>query len=181
MSGPPRIPLAERFWPRVKPTPSGCWEWTGARQRTGYGRVSRGGAGNGLVGAHRAAWELTRGPIPAGLWVLHKCDNPPCCNPDHLFLGTAKDNNADRGAKGRSHSRLLLGELNGRAKLTAAQVAEIRSRHVRGTNRHRPSNTEELAREYGVSPSHIRAIASCRAWVDEQRQESIYKTTQEAQ
>lgn len=82
--------------PLVRPDLGECWIWTGARMRYGYFQY-----GKKLIGAHRVAWELRNGPIPDGLYVLHRCDNPPCVRPDHLFLGTAADNTADMVAKGR--------------------------------------------------------------------------------
>jgi hypothetical protein len=90
------VPVAMRFWPRVA-FGDGCWEWQGSRVSNGYGHIN--GIGNGY--AHRAAWELTYGPIPDGLQVLHRCDNPPCVRLDHLFIGTTLDNMRDRDAKGR--------------------------------------------------------------------------------
>ena len=78
--------------------PSGCWEWTGSKNDKGYGRVY---ADRDEKRAHRAMWEQAHGPVPDGLWVLHRCDNPPCVNPDHLFLGTPLDNVRDMMAKGR--------------------------------------------------------------------------------
>lgn len=119
--------------------------------------------------AHRFAWEITRGPIPDGLHVLHRCDNPPCCNPDHLFLGTHIDNVADmvakgRGAKGeRSGARLhpervARGERNGTAKLTAAQVAEIRATPRKVGSQH------ALALRFGVSDATISMIVNGKAW-----------------
>lgn len=85
-----------RFWAKVD-RGDDCWEWTGIKDPNGYGRC-------GMFGetlAHRVAWKLTREAIPGGLFVLHRCDNPPCCNPDHLFLGTQADNIADMDHKGR--------------------------------------------------------------------------------
>jgi hypothetical protein len=90
--------LAERLRSRLVEDPTtGCHVWTSTLATGGYGRV--------LVSAHRLAWELAHGPIPDGLLVLHRCDNPPCCNPEHLFLGTVADNMADKTAKGRARNR----------------------------------------------------------------------------
>lgn len=84
------------FIDRVKETDAGCWEWQGHRKKFGHGSFGRSGL------AHRHSWKLFRGPTPNGLCVLHKCDNPPCVNPNHLFLGTIRDNNEDRSTKGRN-------------------------------------------------------------------------------
>jgi hypothetical protein len=78
----------------------GCWEWTGHRNAAGYGHISLDGQ---FVLAHRHSWALFKGPIPDGLFCLHRCDNPPCVRPDHLFMGTKKDNAMDMAAKGRHH------------------------------------------------------------------------------
>lgn len=91
--------LTERFWSKVnKGSPEDCWEWTGARLPWGYGRMQKNGH---LVGSHCVAYELAYGSVPKGYFVLHKCDNPPCCNPSHLFLGTNQDNMNDMISKGR--------------------------------------------------------------------------------
>lgn len=85
MSGPPLTPIAERFWPKVDiPSPFHCWEWKAARAKNGYGKIGRGGHGQGWVGAHRVSYELLRGSIPEGLQLDHLCRNRACVNPAHL-------------------------------------------------------------------------------------------------
>ena len=92
----------ERFWNKIdRREPNECWPWIGGISR-GYGHWSFWESGKcRSTTSHRKAWELANGPIPAGLFVLHRCDNPPCCNPAHLWLGTHADNMADKVAKGR--------------------------------------------------------------------------------
>ena len=99
-----RRKLPERFWKRVKKTKD-CWEWQGMKKKDGlpYGLVK---IFFRRFYAHRVAWELTNGPIPKGLNVLHRCDNPVCVRPSHLFLGTQADNIADMVSKGRNRSPL---------------------------------------------------------------------------
>lgn len=99
-------PLAVRFWEKVEKGP-GCWEWRASVATNGYGQVwtdTSAGRGGKKMAAHRCAWLLTHGELPAGLCVLHRCDNPLCVRPDHLFLGTLSDNTQDMLAKGRNPS-----------------------------------------------------------------------------
>jgi len=106
--------VEDRFWSKVQKTEN-CWLWMGARTKLGYGQ--RGGRKTGRRYTHRLSWEMRFGPIPEGLCVLHHCDNPPCVNPDHLFLGTKKDNTQDMIAKGRGRGPRFSGETHPGARL----------------------------------------------------------------
>jgi len=147
--------LADRLWSRTTETPTGCWEFTGYRNvaRGGYGRIHDDAAGR-VIGAHVAAWIVTQGAIPAGMIVRHRCDNPPCCNPAHLELGSYADNTGDKIARGRQ----ARGEGNGIAKLTEADVRNIRARTATTEVRRR------IAEDYGVDPSLITQIAKRHIW-----------------
>lgn len=126
-----------------------CWEWQGSRYAKGYGCTSYKGR---KLHAHRLAWILARGAIPDGMMVCHTCDNPPCCNPNHLFLGTNSDNVRDSIGKGRRDQR---GECNNCAKLTSTQVLAIRRSH---------ENKSALARMFGVSRRAIQLIKNHQTW-----------------
>ncbi len=147
----------ERFTSKFeKRGPDECWPWTAGTNAGGYGWFGF----NGRTRlAHRVSWTLNIGEIPEGLHVLHRCDNRPCVNPAHLFLGTQLDNVADRVAKGRSGGGSLCGEDHPRVKLTAEKVAEIRARYVP-----RVVTQEFLAKEYGVTRGNIHAIVSGKTW-----------------
>lgn len=119
--------LRERFWGYVDCAGAGCWVWSAGKFSQGYGQFR---AGKRKVKAHRAAYELVHGPIPDDLIVRHRCDNPPCCNPEHLVLGTHKDNSADRDTRGRSNPRW--GARNPSAKLSTSDVALIRQLATEG-------------------------------------------------
>ncbi len=147
--------LEERFWAKVeKRGPDECWPWKAGKGRGGYGRIRHGGSGSKTVRAHRVAWELVYGPIPEGMDVLHNCDNPPCCNPGHLYLGTDTDNRQDCLARGRA----ARGEANGRAKLTEAKVIAIRAARARG------ETYLSIAQRFGVSDSAIEFIVAGMSW-----------------
>ena len=95
-------PLSERVMSKVRVEASGCWVWQGSAGKDGYGRMVYRLDGQRVIrGAHRVSWEVANGPIPEGMHVLHRCDNPPCVNPAHLFLGTQADNMRDMTRKGR--------------------------------------------------------------------------------
>jgi hypothetical protein len=129
---------------------TGCIEWTGTRNR-GYGYIRRDGK---TIRAHRLAYELKHGPIPKGLYVCHRCDNRSCCNTDHHFLGTNADNMADRNAKGRQAK----GERSGGAKLTEADVLEIRRRLAAGESQ------LEISKAFGITRQHVGYIKSGKTW-----------------
>lgn len=148
----------ERFWSKVDRSggPSACHPWTAGRAEDGYGRFSDRGSHNVL--ANRVALSLHLGHEPVGL-ALHTCDNPPCCNPAHLYDGTHAQNMADARARGRRR-----GSRNGNARLTAAQVAEIRvaacaGRYKRGLNVQR-----ELALRFGITQGMVSKIARGENW-----------------
>jgi len=158
-------PLEERFWSKVEKTDS-CWLWRGATRKFGYGRMKSNGH---ILVTHRISWEIHNGPIPKGLCVLHRCDNPACVNPAHLFLGTKSENNLDRDSKnrqakdGRSGVRLhpeclLRGILNPMSKLTPSDVAEIRQRYASGETQ------TSIAKDFPVCQAHISKIVRKVWW-----------------
>jgi hypothetical protein len=164
-----RFSIEERFWSKVEKSTeaNGCWIWKAAQFcHTRYGRPlsygsfyvgSRQSPGRRMVYAHRISWELAKGPIPAGLRVLHKCDNPTCVRPDHLFLGTQADNVRDMVEKRRGG--VAKGCRHGSAKLTPEQVIEIRNSYVKGKR----GSARALANRYGVAPCTITDVVT-RTW-----------------
>ena len=144
-----RQSLEERFWAKVdKRSPDECWEWLASKFCTGYGAI---GKAKNVLYAHRIAWELTNGPIPVGMHVLHHCDNRGCMNPTHLFLGTNEDNIADKASKGRQTK----GEEINNAKLTEQEVRAIRKS---------PLTQYALGKLYGVSRANIGMIRNRKSW-----------------
>lgn len=146
--------VAGRFWRRVHKT-EGCWIWP-TLNRAGYGKFQVCGK---LLLAHRVAWQLSNGDadLDPHAMICHHCDNPACVRPDHLFLGDARANAADREAKGRSASRV--GEKNGRAKLTWEQVNAIRELALL-----QDVSASVLAARFGVSKGTVTDIVSGRHW-----------------
>ena len=156
-----RKPVEARFWAKVDVRgPDECWEWQGARTRDGYG--SFGITTDHVVLAHRQALELTRGPIPPGLFVCHRCDNPPCCNPAHLFWGTALDNARDRADRRRRTAPS--GEQHAMHKLTDSEVAAIREAYgpALGRGRRGGVTQSQLARRFGVDQTTVSSIVRGR-------------------
>lgn len=150
---------AERFWARVlKKTPSDCWPWTGCKTDRGYGIIRHRKPGTGNIRAHRLSWEIHKGAIPTGLQVNHQCDNRLCVNPDHLYLGTQRQNVGDERSRGRLKGTFGSGERNRAARLTAALVREIRCLAAKGTS------LRVLAKKYGVSDSTIWLIVQRKTW-----------------
>ena len=172
----------ERFWSKVQKA-RGCWTWTAACSRAGYGHLWVRGK---CLLAHRVSWALHNGPIPPGLHVLHHCDNPPCIRPTHLFLGTPIDNMRDCAMKGRAtkatgerngmhtypesrpkgerhgththpESRVI-GERNGRAKITEEHVREVWTLSQRGYLQ------REIAERYGISQVQVSSILTGKSW-----------------
>lgn len=133
----------EKLREKTVETPLGCWEIGAGDRHHRYTRIRTPGR---RVRGHRLAWEVAYGPIPPGLGVLHRCDNPKCVNPEHLFLGTQKDNVHDAIAKGRFRYG---------PKLTAEQVAEIRRS---------PETHGEAGKRYGVSKETVRDVRRYRTW-----------------
>lgn len=151
--------LHDRLWSKVRVTPlaDGCWEFTGAKHRFGYGKIGSGGKHGRTLVAHRVSFQLAKPGIQLtpGDFVCHRCDNPPCVRPDHLFLGTPADNMRDCSRK----NRVWRGSPGGRSgdashysKITEKQATEIVARKRCG------EKTSMLAVEYGISTAQVNRI-----------------------
>ena len=152
--GRPRKPITkERITERVIINENGCWEWTGASIPAGYGFIA---SNRKMYYTHRVAYELWNGPIGEKMSVCHRCDNPCCCNPEHLFVGTAQDNALDMVRKGRCKNKK--GEEHWNAIMTVEKVIEIKrliKQGIRGN---------EIAKMFGVSQQVISAIKLGKCW-----------------
>lgn len=157
---PPREVVA-RFEPKVDRSggPTACWPWRAGRTPKGYGRLKVDGR---QVAAHRLAFIIANGPIPSGKFVCHACDNPPCCNPAHLWLGSPRDNVRDCMAKGRLNPKgnpFCRGELHHRATLDAKAVRAIRESYAAGG-----VSMRRLAALHGVSYFCVHSVVTGRTW-----------------
>lgn len=146
----PRKPFAEYL--RLNEA-TGCIEWLGAKVRGGYGQIKLSGK---MVYVHRVLYAFRHGPVPDGKSVCHTCDNPSCCNTDHLFLGTHAENMADKVAKGRAAS--LKGKTNPAAKLDPEDVLMIRELCSLGQNQ------KDVARQFGVTQANVSLIVTRQKW-----------------
>ena len=156
------------FWRIVrKEDPERCWDWPHARHEAGYGVCTYKGV---KTTAHRLAYELTNGPVPDGMYVLHTCDRPQCCNPAHLFVGTPKDNVADMLAKGRLLGKHIAAELaaEGRRHLKRIRVLKKRLEHWQRNQKIREEyflegpTLSELGERYGRTESAVSLIVNCK-------------------
>lgn len=149
--------LEDRFWPKVdRRGADECWPWLAGHYPYGYGCIYL-ATKKRMEPAHRASWMIHFGPIPNRMHVLHKCDNPECVNPRHLFLGTNNDNVQDKMRKGRLDPRD--GENNGRSILTKDQVVEIRELYAMGD-----LTQQELGEYYDVHQTQISRIVRHQHW-----------------
>lgn len=151
-----------RFWKRVlRGDRNECWPWVGPTDKDGYGAYAI-TPGQNQKRVHRISYEFHFGKIPSGMLVCHECDNPPCCNPSHLFLSDCSGNMKDKINKGRG--RWLIGSLSPTSKLTESQIRQIKQRYVRGW-KDRANNQTALAREFGVDQAQISRIVNDNAWL----------------
>lgn len=154
--------LEEVFWRHVSPEPnSGCWLWDGAVSKRGYGKIGRRSPHSGrvqMLSAHRVSLTVHGVAIGQGMNVCHRCDNPPCVNPAHLFVGTQKENIRDCVVKGRAKRASVSGEANPNAKISAADVSAIRARLASGEKQ------RVIAADFGLRQTTISAIKHGSLW-----------------
>ena|SRR3990167_5583641 len=154
-----RIPIEQRFWNKVVKTAT-CWNWIGSKNKFGYGQIGAMiGKKHKMFAAHRISYELVNDKIPKGLCVLHRCDNPACVNPQHLWAGTHQENMRDRSLKGRTVGSK--GEKNGKAKLNRKLVKEIRDLYKTGELSH-----TGLSEVFNVSKATIYYILNGKHWIE---------------
>lgn len=152
-----------RFWSNVSISTdtNNCWEWKISKRRFGYGRFK---LNKHTCVSSRVSFTICNGNIPEGMLVCHKCDNPSCCNPTHLFLGTVKDNTQDMLSKKRNNSKVphinSIGQLNHQSKLTEEQVLEIRRLYILPNH----LSQRQLGKIYNVSKNAIKLIIDRKKW-----------------
>ena len=145
--------MEQRFLSKINKIEDGCWEWNAFKNNDGYGKIRVAGK---TLARHRVAYELWKGEIPDGMCILHSCDNPPCCNPAHLSIGTRDENNKQRKERGRGRTNPHRGEACNSSKLTEQQVLEIRAINN--------MSQSAIARMYGITQSNVFNIVSRKSW-----------------
>lgn len=153
--------LEDRFWSKVIIQP-GCWKWFGAKKDGGYGVLGKGRRNEGLIRATHVSWIYHNGPITEGLIIRQSCDNPECCNPQHLLLGTYKDNMQDCLDRGRAYRNPNYGEQHHSTKLTDEQLKVIQEEwKLAPPKRHgRVAYRNRLAKQFNVTDTTIKAVVA---------------------
>ena len=147
----------DRFYSKVVKRESGCWEWSGAKFDSGYGMFCLSGRKRKTYATHRISWMIASGlDIPSGRWICHTCDNRLCVNPDHLYLGTPRDNNMDTVKRGRANR--LVGSDCPWSKVTEAQVLEILA------SDYGHGECKRLAAKFGIHQSQVSHIRRGKRW-----------------